>query len=176
MREGRCSLVNHFERLQSGSLRGVPSVKIACGTEFFFAVPKRDRVVVYLPLMFEDSDTRLLLHSILREFEPASNLADSGPPMPNYMRGELPEDIIAEFPGAQWSKLNALWFSWTFLPRHVSSVDQAIDFILGFRPFLSYHAACTKAHMQTNMRRRCDVYCSSAAQMHCAGGGEIPNL
>jgi hypothetical protein len=144
-------------------------VRVGCGEELWYIIPKADRVTVHIAVVCHNRDNALIVRALLREFGTAHAQSKARGAIPHYWGSELPRELQQQWPkdcrgqeavGAH-EAVPTSYFSWNFLESHVGTGEEiatAVELVLGFRRFISYHITSAKAHMQAVMRQRTDHY------------------
>jgi len=149
-------LYKYGKALQSGSaLKETFHFKLRRDT-YCWIVPKGDRLAIVYGMEFPINTDQIIANQILTEFLEVRRKADyqSAPPIaykkepPTELKGcKIPNYDDNAFLG---------YFTILLLPSHVKGdkLDTAVENVIGFRAYLTYHIKCAKAFFHQSMRAR----------------------
>jgi len=149
-------LYSYCKALQSGkaATKGL-DFKLRRDTHCWI-VPKGDRIAVVFGMEFPIKTDRIIGNQILTEFLEVRRQKDlQSAPVIAYSR-----DPPAELKGCKIPNYNKEaflgYFTILLLPSHVKGdkLESAVENVIGFRSYLTYHIKCAKAFFHQSMRAR----------------------
>jgi len=123
---------------------------------YFWICPKDDRLTCVFAMEFPIKADFIIANQILTEFLEVRRQRDfQSAPSINFT-SEPPLELKG-LPEQKFDKDTFLgYFSVLLLPNHVASakLDGAVENVIGFRAYLTYHIKCAKAFFHQSMRAR----------------------
>eukprot|EP01083_Nonionella_stella_P082908 229014_1 len=149
-------LYKYCKALQAGqALKKSFSFALRPDTQCFI-IPKGDRIAVVFALEFNIKTDRIIGNQILTEFIEVRRQKDlQSTPVIAYSK-----DAPNELKGIKQPSYNKEaflgYFTVLLLPSHVkeNKLDVAVENVIGFRAYLTYHIKCAKAFFHQSMRAR----------------------
>jgi len=125
---------------------------------YLWLVSKEDRLTCVFSLEFPIKADRIIANQILTEFVEVRRMKDaSNTPVVSFSQKEAP----GELKGKKLPQINQEafvgYFSVLVLPGHIKGEDKlmtAVENLVGFRAYLTYHIKCAKAFFHESMRAR----------------------
>ena len=125
---------------------------------YMWICPKPDRVTVVFAFEFANEADRIIGNQILTEFaEVRRGREFQATPSVNYDSKKPPSEISkCKLPSFNKDQFLG-YFSVLLLPSHVvdKKIVTAVENVIGFRAYLTYHIKCAKAFFHQSMRARC---------------------
>lgn len=124
---------------------------------YMWIIPRDDRVTVVYALEFAHESDRIIANQVLSEFPEVRRLRDL---QTTPSVGFSAKDPPGELQGQQIPQFNRErfvgFFSILLLQSHVKAnkLERAVENVIGFRAYLTYHIKCAKAYFHQSMRAR----------------------
>jgi len=137
------------------ALKEVFSVKFRPDT-YMWICPGGDRLTIVFSLEFPNRADRVIVNQVLTGFvEVRKQREFSNTPVINYTRTPPMELKNAQIPNFDKTAFLG-YFSVLLLPEHIkdSKLETAVENVIGFRAYLTYHVKCAKAYFHSQMRAR----------------------
>jgi len=137
------------------SLKDVFEVKLRPDTNMWIC-PGTDRLTVVFSLEFPIRSDRVIANQVLTEFVEVRRQRDvSNTPVIAYSRDPPMELKNAKIPTYDKNAFLG-YFSILLLPEHLKDgkAEIAVENVIGFRAYLTYHIKCAKAFFHSRMRAR----------------------
>jgi len=149
-------LFSYCKALQEGkSLSKTVSFKLRRDT-YCWIVPKGDRIAVVYGMEFPIKTDFILGNQILTEFLEVRRQKDlQSSPVIAFQKDPPSELKGAKIPSFDKEAFLG-YFTILLLPSHVkgAKLDRAVENVIGFRAYLTYHIKCAKAFFHQSMRAR----------------------
>jgi len=137
------------------ALKDVFEVKLRPDTHMWIC-PGSDRLTVVFSLEFPIRSDRVIANQVLSEFVEVRRQRDvSNTPVIAYSRDAPLELKTAKIPTYDKDAFLG-YFSILLLPEHLKDgkAETAVENVIGFRAYLTYHIKCAKAFFHSRMRAR----------------------
>eukprot|EP01083_Nonionella_stella_P224597 799347_1 len=152
-------LYQYCKGLQSGkSLKSTFQFKLRRDT-YCWIVPKGDRIAIVFGMEFPIKTDRIIGNQILTEFLEVRRQKDlQAAPVIAYSRDAPNELKGCKIPSFDKQAFLG-YFTILLLPSHVKpkKLEVAVENVIGFRAYLTYHIKCAKAFFHQSMRRRVKI-------------------
>jgi len=149
-------LYQYGKALQEGkSLKETFHFKLRRDT-YCWIVPKGDRVAIVYGMEFPIKSDQIIGNQILTEFtEMRQKASFQSAPVINYQKDPPSELSGCKIPNYDEDAFLG-YFTILLLPSHVKGdkLDTAVENVIGFRAYLTYHIKCAKAFFHQSMRAR----------------------
>ena len=142
--------------LKKGTVTNSDLVRVTVrGDHSIFIVPKTDRVVIILHVLFNESTDKSLSRIFMQEFVEAKRTV-TGLSIPNV---SYTKDAPTELAGQAFGNLSETsgFLLFQFEKRTLEGADcvpAAVHLLTGFRAYLLYHIKATKTYLHMRMRKR----------------------
>lgn len=123
---------------------------------YMWICPGTDRLTVVFSLEFPNRADRVIVNQVLNGFLEIRKQRDyANTPVINYTRTPPMELKNATIPNFDKTAFLG-YFSVLLLPEHIkdAKLETAVENVIGFRAYLTYHVKCAKAFFHSQMRAR----------------------
>jgi len=122
-----------------------------------WCIPKKDRLACVFAFEFPIKSDRIIANQVLSEFVEVRRMKEvSNTPVVAFSKDAPSELKDQKIP--KWNEESFLgYFTVLILPEHIKTqqkLDTAVENLVGFRAYLTYHIKCAKAFFHQSMRAR----------------------